>query len=184
MYYYITNLHINYFIYTKSNILNRKYIFAKNFIFMTKIVQISLLMCAFGGSAQSLVQSVNSGSIIASNTMVSIGEIVVVPQNQNLPSSGIIGILSEISKQTLEVAQFDLSDKITVYPNPTVAQLFFDSKETLKNEKVQVYNNAGQLVFEKAISGDNSIDLTTLSSGIYLIQLSNKTSKTFKIIKH
>ncbi|MNX79774.1 hypothetical protein D3C86_1114160 [compost metagenome] len=80
--------------------------------------------------------------------------------------------------------QLDLTEKITVYPNPTIAKIFFDTSEAISNESVSIYNNTGQLVLTKKIDIDHSLDLTTLSSGIYLIQFTNKTFKTFKIIKH
>lgn len=136
------------------------------------------------GSAQSLIQTVNSGSIIGTASSVSIGEIVVVPQNQIQSNSGIIGILVQINQQNLEVTHFELSDKIVVYPNPTVSKIFFKTNENLADEKVSIYNNVGQRVLQKQITSENALDLTELSSGIYLIQFSNKNLNTFKIIKH
>ena len=127
--------------------------------------------------------TVNSGSLITSNAMVSIGEIVVNPENTSQSSSGIIGILAQINQQTLEISQFDVAENVTVYPNPTVAKLFFESQKNLSNEKIVIYNESGQLIAEKKIDKSNSIDLNELSSGIYLIQFSNKQLKSFKIIK-
>jgi hypothetical protein len=148
-----------------------------------KLLFILLLPASYCYS-QSAIQTLNSGSIIGSASSISIGEIVVIPQNQNQSGSGIIGILTEINNHNLEVPQFDLTEKITVYPNPTISKIFFDTSETISNESVSIYNNAGQLILTKKIDPDHSLDLTTLSSGIYLIQFTNKTFKTFKIIKH
>ena len=141
-----------------------------------------LLVAAFG-NAQSVVQSVNSGSLITSSSSVSIGEIVINPVNQNQSSSGLIGILSQVNQQ-LEVPQFELSDNVVVYPNPTESSILFKSMESLNNEKVAIYNTNGQLITEKTILSDNSVDLSNLSTGIYLIQLSSEPKKSFKIIKH
>ncbi|MCY1499165.1 hypothetical protein D3C87_58730 [compost metagenome] len=152
-------------------------------IMKQKLLFILLLPASYCYS-QSVIQTLNSGSIIGSASTISIGEIVVVPQNQNQSSSGIIGILTEINNHNLEVPQLDLTEKITVYPNPTIAKIFFDTSEAISNESVSIYNNTGQLVLTKKIDIDHSLDLTTLSSGIYLIQFTNKTFKTFKIIKH
>lgn len=148
-----------------------------------KLLFILLLPASYCYS-QSAIQTLNSGSIIGSASSISIGEIVVIPQNQNQSGSGIIGILTEINNHNLEVPQFDLTEKITVYPNPTISKIFFDTSETISNESVSIYNNAGQLILTKKIDPDHSLNLTTLSSGIYLIQFTNKTFKTFKIIKH
>lgn len=151
---------------------------------MKKITAIALLSLSGVCCAQSVVQSVNSGSIITSSSSVSIGEIVVNPVNQNQSNTGIIGILAQINQQTLEVPQFELSDDIIVSPNPTVASIQFKSDINLVNENVTIYTTSGQLVSEKKIQSDNSVDLSELSSGIYIIQLATDSKKSFKIIKH
>ncbi len=150
---------------------------------MKQYLLLFLLFATFTTKAQSVIQVVNSGSIIVSSSSVSVGEIIIVPENQNQSGSGIIGILAQVNQQTLEVPQLDLSDNVTVYPNPTVAKIFFDTNENLANENVFIYNSVGQLVLEKKITAENSVDLSNLSSGIYMIQFSNKNIKTFKIIK-
>lgn len=151
---------------------------------MKKIILITLFFNSFLNYAQSTIQSVNSGSIITANSSVSIGEIVVNPVNQNQSSSGLIGILAQVNEQTLEVPEYELADDIIVSPNPTVASIQFKSETNLMNENVAVYNTNGQLVSEKKIQSDNSVDLSELSSGIYIIQLTSDSKKSFKIIKH
>lgn len=150
---------------------------------MKKIILITLFFNSFLNYAQSTIQSVNSGSIITANSSVSIGEIVVNPVNQNQSSSGLIGILAQVNEQTLEVPEYELADDIIVSPNPTVASIQFKSEINLANENVAVYTTTGQLVSEKKIQSDNSIDLSELASGIYIIQLATDSKKSFKIIK-
>lgn len=150
---------------------------------MKKIVFLILIAFSAIGNAQSVIQTLNSGSIIATNASVSIGEIIVVPENNAQSNSGIIGILAQVNAQTLEVSQFELSENITVFPNPTVAKLFFTSKNSLTNKKISIYNEVGQLISEKQIDTENALNLEDLSSGIYMIQFSDKNLKTFKIIK-
>jgi hypothetical protein len=150
---------------------------------MKNFLLIVLLVSSYFINAQSVIQSVNSGSLITANSSVSIGEIVINPVTQNQSSSGLIGILSQVNQQ-LEVSEFELSENIVVYPNPTESSLSFKSKTDLTNEKVSVYSTNGQLLVEKNINSNNTIDLSELSTGIYLIQLSSDKSKSFKIIKH
>lgn len=133
--------------------------------------------------AQSAVQSVNAGSLITAASSVSIGEIVVNPVNPNQSNSGIIGIVAEINSN-LEVNEFQVAENITVYPNPTVAKLFFTSKENLKGKNVSVYDNAGKMALQTAVSDEQSINLEALPTGIFLVQFDDKSFKTFKIIKH
>ena len=150
----------------------------KNLI-MKQVLLLAFLFVTLTSSSQSVIQSVNSGSIIGTSGSVSVGEIVVVPENQSSSSSGIIGILV----QTLEVSQLELSEKITVYPNPTTASIFFQTTTSLVDEKVSIFNLSGQLVSQKQITADNALDLSELSTGVYLIQFTNKNIKSFKIIK-
>ncbi len=148
---------------------------------MKQLLLFSFWIAGVTANSQSVIQSVNSGSVISSNSAVSIGEIVVVPQNQNQSSSGIIGILTQTQ---LEVKEFDLTAKIKVYPNPTTSVIYFQTETNLADEKVSIFNLSGQLVSQKQISGDNALDLTELSTGVYLIRFTNKNINSFKIIKH
>lgn len=142
-----------------------------------------ILSISYISNAQSVIQSINSGSIISSNSMISVGEIFVVPENQNQSSSGIIGILTIINDENLSVSEFDISENIVVFPNPTTSSINFRTKTNLVNEKVFIYSNSSQLVKETEINSSNSIDLIDLSTGIYFIQFENKKYNAFKIIK-
>lgn len=140
------------------------------------------LIAFYSSKGQDVIQTINSGSIISSNSMVSIGEILIIPENQNQSSSGLLGIISVVN-QNLEVATFDISENITVFPNPTVSKLNFKTNFNIINEKLTVYDNAGKLVLQTKIDIENSIDLSNLPIGNYFIQFENKNYKSFKIIK-
>lgn len=147
-----------------------------------KLIATALLAFSLS-NAQSVIQTVNSGSVISAQSSISVGEIIVVPENQNQSNSGIIGILAT-TQEMLEVPQFEIAKNIIVYPNPTVSKIFFETQESLINETISVFNNSGQKVLATKLTSDNSLDLTALSIGIYVIQFSNKKFKSFKIIKH
>lgn len=149
---------------------------------MKQLLLFALLLISFSGNSQSVIQSVNSGSIISSSSSVSIGEIVVVPQNQNQSNSGIIGLLAQ-TQQPLEVPQLALNGKITVFPNPTTATVYFKTETNLLNEKVSIYNLSGKLISKKQITANDALDLTDLQAGVYLIQFNNNKINSFKIIK-
>lgn len=140
----------------------------------------ALLMVPLGLSAQTAVQSVNSGSIISPASAVSIGEIVVVPDNPSQPQTGIIGIMAQVNGLQLEVAELDFSDAIKVYPNPTVSSIHFSGSD-LSGKAISVFDASGKHLSDMTIEG-NAADLSQLASGIYLIRIEN--TKTFKIVKH
>lgn len=149
---------------------------------MKQLLLFAFLITTLTASSQSVIQSVNSASIIGASGSISVGEIVIVPVNQMQSSSGIIGLLAQIN-QTLEVPQLELSETITVYPNPTTSTVYFKTNTNLIGEKVSVFDLLGKLISQKQITGDNALDLSELSSGVYLIQFTNKNIKSFKIIK-
>lgn len=151
---------------------------------MKKIILFTLLFSASLNFAQSSIQTVNSGSIITASSSVSIGEIVINPVAQNQSSSGLIGILVQVNEQSLEVAEFEISETTIVYPNPTHSSISFKSTSDLTREKVAVYGVNGQLMMERSINSNNSVDLSELASGIYVIQFVSNPTQSFKIIKH
>jgi hypothetical protein len=68
------------------------------------------------------------------------------------------------------------------YPNPVRDELYFDSVSPLK--KVSVYNIVGQEIISAVPIDGHSIDLSTLTSGTYIIKaVSNKLTGTYKIVK-
>lgn len=131
---------------------------------------------------QNLIETINSGGISSENANVSIGEILIIPENENAQSpTGVLGLISQISN--LEVDELELSKELIVYPNPTTYQLFFKTNEKLLNETVIIYDLLGKELAQKAIGLNNSIDLSELNQGVYLIKFRNLKTKTFKIIK-
>jgi len=84
-------------------------------------------------------------------------------------------------KPALKIRANDSSD-IQVHPNPVKDMLYITSKnkEAVESEFV-LYNTAGAIVKQGNIS-NNSINISNLPAGIYLLNVKNY-SKNFKIIK-
>lgn len=74
----------------------------------------------------------------------------------------------------------NLSDKIKIYPNPAADQLIVELPE---KGDIRIMDLQGKLVLLKAQLIYDSLDVSTLQSGIYLVQVSigGKTSK-YKIV--
>lgn len=145
---------------------------------------ILFLMCIFHYNyGQSLIQNTNSSNLITSRHSISVGEIVVVPQSLQ-SNSGTIGILAQLNAQLLEVTEFEISENLIVYPNPTENMLFFKATENLMNEKLLIFDSLGKLIKIKTLKLDNQIDMSDLAKGIYLVNFESNTKKSFKIIKN
>ncbi len=87
-----------------------------------------------------------------------------------------------VDEEILNTPDVEASQFI-VYPNPVVNLLNITTAVT--NYKVSIYNIQGQLISAPSIhSGSQTIDYSSFSKGIYLINFtSEKDTKTFKIVK-
>nr|WP_319400622.1 endonuclease [uncultured Carboxylicivirga sp.] len=81
---------------------------------------------------------------------------------------------------------FSLDYKL--YPNPNNGNFYIEGDFKNSNIQIMVYNNIGQLVYNKNKSNFNrtDINLTNLSKGIYFLKIEakNKQFKTKKVILH
>lgn len=81
---------------------------------------------------------------------------------------------------TLSTPEFE-TFQVEIYPNPTSDRLFIKSKELVKS--VKVYNILGSEFVVNMLTNE-TIDVSTLSSGMYVLKLYSDTSEqTFKFIK-
>ncbi|WKD86357.1 Subtilisin NAT [Polaribacter huanghezhanensis] len=73
----------------------------------------------------------------------------------------------------------------TVYPNPVTNRLTIKtSLQNLENTKIQIYNVIGKKVFQKNSLTTKTIDVSALSSGIYILKITNGNQQnTIKLIK-
>ncbi len=83
---------------------------------------------------------------------------------------------------TLSTNSFDWSG-LSIYPNPTTYNYIYVRNN--EDVKVEVFNVLGKKLIQTSITTSNSkLDISSLSSGIYLVKLSNSGSTTTrKIIK-
>ncbi|MNR36484.1 hypothetical protein D3C85_1544060 [compost metagenome] len=72
--------------------------------------------------------------------------------------------------QTTEAVAEPETAKVILYPNP-VADVLYLTKSTQVVEKIQVYNMSGTLV-KSAAKDAESIDLSSLIAGTYLVKVS------------
>lgn len=73
-----------------------------------------------------------------------------------------------------------ISQDVILGPNPTNSTITFFNLDLISNKNVKVYDLNGKLVLETELES-NTLDLTTLKTGVYILHLDNKMIK--KIIK-
>jgi len=154
------------------------------------LIVMSLVFYAVPLSAQSIQNSVvsctgasvTSGGISMSYT---IGEPVIETfsgGNRDLTQGFHQSRLTVTAIENLEVLS-----EINVYPNPAKYYVNIDIPQGNYNIDISIFDAMGKLVFsQKNVSEYHSIDVAHFTTGTYYLQILNlkdKESKTFKIIK-
>lgn len=97
------------------------------------------------------------------------------------PTTIPVNIIRKITfvENTLAVTSVGDTKKVILSPNPS-SDFFRISSDYTEGFNVKVYSLTGQLVHQGIYVNDQNIDVSTLSTGLYLVQVNNST---FKFIK-
>ena len=77
------------------------------------------------------------------------------------------------------IASSEIEDMISVYPNPASNVVNITIPKILKNTTINIIDESGRIVISnKAIAGNNSIDISKLSPGMYIIEVKDDLSST------
>lgn len=82
------------------------------------------------------------------------------------------------SALTAKLAPADTIESLSVYPNPTESELFFTAE--VSGGSVKIIDTAGGATVSSQTVNNNSIDVSTLKSGIYLISVEKNGIKTVR----
>jgi len=86
-----------------------------------------------------------------------------------------------VGSSTLSTNDHILESAFSVYPNPVQNTLFIEQNAVQGLEKVRVYTTLGKQVLN---STNNTVDVSGLSSGLYIVQITTTSgSITKKFIK-
>ena len=151
-----------------------------------KQLLISALLFTCMANAQQLEKfSIDSGgaSVLVSGIQLiyTIGEVNVqeLAAANNTISEGFITTDLET---VLAVENHQIAG-LVLYPNPTPEVLHINAQEQII--KVTIYNQLGQIIKTiKPLATNFKLDVTNLSTGVYLIRIvSNRSSSTKRIVK-
>jgi len=103
----------------------------------------------------------------------------------DLDIAGISYLLDDVfvyfnDLNTLSV-QENVAQEITMYPNPTTNSLHFKGN-IAEDLKVSVYNVLGKRVINKTVEFGQSLDVSKLNNGVYIIKFNNYNT-TYKFVK-
>ena len=134
---------------------------------------------AMGG----LLEAENNSLVIRQN----IGE-AQVGHMQSMDKSIQIGngYIPSLKLEILSIPGYDASFKIIAYPNPTSSSVRL-SHPVIKNFSYKFYDYLGRLVSTGIVNINETINIASLASGTYIIEVSDlneKESSAIKLIKY
>ena len=80
----------------------------------------------------------------------------------------------------LSVADLDIANGVSVYPNPTSGILFIDKPSSLNISEVKIFNPLGQLVTQMSFSA--TLDTSLWTTGLLFIQFQTKDGVITKTV--
>ena len=102
----------------------------------------------------------------------------------NFDGSNLVGF-AEVAfsgTEALGVTDNDLLDAISLYPNPTRDIIYIDNTSNVDLKNIAIYDMNGRLIKQVEVTNSNNqkINLSDLSSGVYMLHLSNDQLSTVK----
>ena len=96
--------------------------------------------------------------------------------------NGEIGYSYTVGPCALQANQNEIDNEFTVYPNPANNNLFLNFKDKSVKPKVTIRNTLGQIILT---TNSTIIDTSTITDGVYFIEIEEETKIIKKIIiKH
>ncbi|MBT3647506.1 MAG: T9SS type A sorting domain-containing protein [Flavobacteriales bacterium] len=107
---------------------------------------------------------VNSGVKI-NNTNVTIADIEV--------DNGVVHVIDGVLTPIPTVIEESFNFNFKVYPNPAVDYLRID-RQGYEIDNATIYDIKGQVILQTALTANSSVDVQSLESGMYLLELSGE----------
>ena len=150
----------------------------------------SCLMWMGGLMAQSVIQTTDVTVVYnnaqSNTTFENVTKFYFSNGNLVIDQSGVETSIPTSTVQRLELAAIttqDISewgeDAIFVYPNPTSDKLFFSCKEN-QEVTVSVYTMNGQLLLSEQMNTSESLNVSSLAKGMYIIRINEQNYKFSK----
>ena len=128
------------------------------------------------------IQPTNDGSyILCGNSGSSDLDVTINPNNPFLPNAWIV----KFNSLSTDIKKNQQNKNLSIYPNPATDILLINTSTSLVNESYAITNTLGQTVLNGKLENEHSsIDIQTLQSGIYFLQIGSKQPQSYKIIKN
>jgi O-glycosyl hydrolase len=109
----------------------------------------------------------------ATNALGTVTVTVIIKDDGGRDNGGIDADTITINVTVKPSSLNDVSNKVTLYPNPAGEIVNLNIPSELSDSKLVIYNMTGQVVLEKKLVGETQIELPVsgLSSGAYIVNM-------------
>ena len=146
-----------------------------------KKLGILLLFASNFAIGQSVTGGSNSGSLAATGYAHTVGEIYVVPANQQGASGGTVASATQLIFSSLGTADFVTVQGVTYHPNPVQDYLTVSLPETYDLSRAELFDIGGKKIPVRFLG--NKLDMGSVAPGTYIINFPGSTLKSIKIVK-
>ncbi|RPD94585.1 T9SS C-terminal target domain-containing protein [Aureibaculum marinum] len=115
-----------------------------------------------------VLNNTSNGQEFTETVNFQVAQVLIDPDNN---------LISNNNAVVLGVNEYEASHFI-VYPNPVSKELTIKNSSQIPIEKITIYNALGQL--ENQFSAKQSIDVSTLTNGIYFMHIKTATTSIYK----
>lgn len=146
----------------------------------TLLVIICLLLPLMSGAQNAVVTTGGSAENATHRISYSMGQIAV---GSNLSATHQLneGMQQPLVVETVDIAGSTLENALTVYPNPTTMSVTLKRDGDITPAEVRLYTLDGRLLrSERWDEAMLSINLNEYATGVYLLQVNQKTYKITK----
>ncbi|MEM6722339.1 MAG: T9SS type A sorting domain-containing protein [Bacteroidota bacterium] len=95
------------------------------------------------------------------------------------PNAAAVSGMSTFDFTTLSVEEENVLTGVSLYPNPASDIVQILTPSNIRNIKIEVFDNAGKQI-SMQLSADNTIDVSNIASGLYLVNIISDDIKTTK----
>ena len=126
-----------------------------------------------------LIYQDEDGLIFSGSPSVNTSWFPIGGENNGIPEIYV----RSLSDMTLGNEDLELANDLLVYPNPAKDEFRIKSSSQVE-KSITIINMVGKIIYNKLIRNDEPIDISYLSSGIYLLKIEEGTKfTTLKLVK-
>lgn len=128
--------------------------------------------------------SIQNFNIASSGKLYFSGSNILIQQESSSTATSLpVNIIKKITFTTYALTvqeNSSNSSKLVLYPNPSSDFIVIKSSKSGEKFNIKIYSVSGQLIKSGNYISGEAIDVSTLTSGIYIVKANNST---FKLIK-